>query len=118
MKHPIEKCNIEQEVFLASCPESERRFHQLFFMVGNATYIYHQRAKDFNPTISDWNEWLESLDEPIRSAMKREGFEKCRSVLNFTRFVMERNDVGLDEFLIEKLGKEVVEEYKALSNSV
>ena len=42
--------------------------------------------------------------------MEEKGFEECKSVLPFTRYVNERNDIGLDEFLKENL---TIQDYEA-----
>ena len=63
VKHPIESYNQQQAEFLISCPEDLKRFHELMFTYGNATYKYHNAAKDFSPTEVDFNEWLEGLPD-------------------------------------------------------
>lgn len=114
MKHPDYKCNESQAEFLAQVPERERRYHELMFIVGNATVQYHRQAKEYNPTESDWKEWLEGLPENIRKSMLEEGFEKSKRILSFTRYVMEKNDIGLDDFLKANIDPEVLVEYNAL----
>jgi hypothetical protein len=116
MTHPDPKCNEYQAVFLAKCSPDQRSLHELIFKVGNATFRYHQQARDFNPNEADWNEWLEGLDDPIKSAMKDKGFEECKSILAFTRYVMEKNDQGLDAYLKENLPPGDLEDYKKLVN--
>lgn len=117
MTHPDPKCNESQAKFLSECPAEHRRFHELLFIVGNATYRYHKEARNFNPTIEDYEEWIEGLPENIGSAMRKEGFEKAKSVLSFTRYVLEKNDIGLEEYLERHIEPQDYEEYKLLSKN-
>lgn len=114
MKHPDDKCNESQAEFLAKCTSAERRYHELIFIIGNATVHYHRKANEYEPTESDWKEWINGLPTSIAEHMKGEGFEKAKTVLSFTRYVLEKNDVGLDEFLKANVGPAVIEEYKGL----
>jgi len=111
VKHPDEKCNIQQEAYLAECSPENRRFHELLFTNGNITYRYHTQAKDFSPTPEDYQEWLAGLPENIRKSMQEKGFEGCKSVLSFTRYVNEKNDIGLEEYVREQMGAEDYAEY-------
>lgn len=111
IKHPYEQYNRKQEEFLANCPPDQCRFHELFFTYGNITYRYHQRSREFNPIERDYHEWLEGLPENMRKEMKKMGFEQCKTVLSFTRYVMEKNDVGLDEYIRRHMDSDDYEEY-------
>lgn len=113
VKHPIEHLNANQEKLLSGMSFDDRQFHALFFSYGNATYIYHSAAS--NPSLEDFEEWLEGLSEPMRSSFKSEGFEYCTSVLSFTRYVNEKRDVGMDEFVKNLMGEE---DYQKYINSV
>lgn len=112
VKHPLEQKNINQENFVQSVSENEREFHELLFSYGNAVYIYH--SLDIEPTLQDYEEWLEGLDEVIRIDMEKKGFEKCKTILSFTRYVRERKDIGMEEFVKEKMGIEEYEKYQYL----
>ena len=112
VKHPLELKNINQENFVQSASENEREFHELLFSYGNAVYIYH--SLDIEPTLQDYKEWLEGLDKVIRLDMENNGFEKCKSILSFTRYVREKKDIGMDEFVKEKMGIEEYEKYQSL----
>ena len=112
VKHPLDKCNIEQESFLENVSEELKEFHSLMFSYGNATYLYHNLPVE--PTLQDFNEWLGGLDGNIQKDMEKRGFEACKGVLSFTRYVREKRDIGLDEFVKEKMGKEDYEKYKLL----
>lgn len=113
VKHPLEECNESQERFLADAPAGERRFHELLFSHGNATYRYHSIAGDFKPTKADYTEWLSGLPSAIRSDMEQRGFEGCLQILSFTRYVNEKNDVGLDEYVKDLMGEK---EYNSYNN--
>jgi hypothetical protein len=115
IKHPLAKKNEEQEKFLKSLPEDSVRYHELLFIYGNCAYRYHNKAAEFNPTEEDYKEWLEGLPhEGFRSEMEKQGFEKCKTVLAFSRYVMEKNDVGMEAFIKELMGDEVYKEYVTL----
>lgn len=112
VKHPLDKCNTMQESFIENVSEELKEFHSLMFSYGNASYLYHNLPVE--PTLQDFNEWLGGLDGNIKKDMEKRGFESCKSVLSFTRYVREKKDIGLDEFVKEKMGKEEYEKYKAL----
>lgn len=64
----------------------------------------------------DFDLWIDSLQEPMRSHFKSEGLEKCRRVLNFRRFILERGDNGLEEYLCTALTDEDLRYWRKLSN--
>lgn len=108
MKHPILACQIEQEEFLKKCSESERDYFARNFRIGNAAYIYHQQA--FSEK-EEWlriyyKEWLEGLPANLAVAMKKRGFDGCKSILPFLRYVNERKDSGLRDWMKEHLSDE------------
>jgi hypothetical protein len=116
MKHPIEQMNINQEEFLKDLPQKEREFHAQLFRIGNAAYCYHSRAIELEPTEEDFNEWVEGLPEQIKSDFKNRGFEDCKGVLSFTRYVNEKNDIGMDKWMKENLSKEDYEASKPMED--
>lgn len=97
MKHPNKKTQENQNKFLSELPEEQREEHALLFRFGNAAYIYHQQAEELEPTEKDFEVWLTGLPKNIRADMKIKGFEICKSILSFTRYVMEKNDIGMGE---------------------
>jgi hypothetical protein len=117
VKHPDEKYNRSQEEMLAASPPDQRRFHELIFTVGNITYRYHQRSKDFRPTQEEYEEWLEGLAEDIRIKTQGLGFEQCKTILSFTRYVMEKNDIGLQEYIRQHMDHEDYKEYLSLTDN-
>ncbi|HEV8514759.1 MAG TPA: hypothetical protein VGQ59_15855 [Cyclobacteriaceae bacterium] len=112
--HPDPKCVKAQEEFLAACDPNQRRFHELIFMYGNIAYRYHKGAKEFDPTVNDWLEWIEGLDEPMKRKFRNDGFSACKNVLSFTRYVNEKNDVGIDEYIKLHMPPEDWAEYKSM----
>jgi len=108
MVHPNEKIRKNQSDFLNQCPLNDREFHATLFRIGNAAYIYHQLACDTSDKMleSYYYEWLDGLPAKIKEYMKEQGFERCQSVLPFTRYVNERTDIGMDELMKEHLSKE------------
>lgn len=114
-KHPLEECNIQQEKFLSSCPADQRRFHELILTHGNITFCYHMLSKDYKPNEKDWLEWLEGLSNNLRDKMKEKGFEECKGILSFTRYILEKNDIGMEEYIKMNMDEEDYKEYMSLS---
>lgn len=108
MKHPDPELQKKQEEFLKSRPDEERELHAKLFRVGNATYRYHQLANSTNDEQLKlyFSEWLTGLPDNIRVDMENKGFEECKTTFPFTRYVNERNDLGLDEWLKKHLSEE------------
>ncbi len=106
MKHPIEQMNINQEEFLKNLSPEERNFHAQIFRIGNAAYCYHNDAQDLQPTEQDFNEWIEGLPEQVKENFKNRGFDDCKGVLSFTRYVNEKNDIGMEAWMKEHLAEE------------
>lgn len=114
--HPDADCRKKQSEFLSACPSEHRRFHELLFIYGNITYHYHKQAREFNPTQLDWQEWIEGLEDPMKTKFRKDGFEKCKGVLSFTRYVNEKNDIGLDEFVRQHMDSSDYLEYQNIKN--
>ena len=114
VKHPNPAKNKAQEAMLAQFPEAEKRFQELFFSYANAVYRYHQAAAAHEPSHQDYEEWLEGLPENVSRDMAAKGFEWCRTVLSFTRYVQEKNDVGLEAYVRGLMGDQEYQEHKAL----
>lgn len=111
MKHPNKQQQENQAKFLSELPEEEREEHARIFRFGNAAYIYHQEAADLEPTETDFEEWLAGLPENIRKGMREKGFESCKNVLSFSRYVLEKNDMGMKEWMKNHLSDEDYNEY-------
>tara|TARA_B100002049_G_scaffold236470_1_gene223274 strand:+ start:3638 stop:4009 length:372 start_codon:yes stop_codon:yes gene_type:complete len=114
MKHPNKKQRQNQENFLSQLPEEDREEHARLFRFGNASYIYYQEAEDLEPTETDFEEWLTGLPENMRDGMKERGFESCKSVLSFSRYVMEKNDIGMKEWMKNHLSEDDFKEWENL----
>ena len=99
VKHPDDSRNRSQEDFLARCPDEDRRYHALMFTYGNIVYRYHQGSTELHLTEEDFQEWLEGLPDDVKPKMKKLGFHRCKSMLSFKRYVMEKNDIGLSEYV-------------------
>lgn len=112
MEHPNKKQQENQAKFLSELPKEEREEHARLFRFGNAAYIYHQESKDLEPTETDFEEWLTGLPETMRIDMKNKGFESCKSVLSFSRYVMEKNDIGMEEWMKNHLSEDDYNEYQ------
>jgi hypothetical protein len=44
--------------------------------------------------------------------MEGKGFEACKGILSFTRYVNEKNDVGLEEYIRQRMDPEDYAEYQ------
>ena len=117
MLHPDKSIQKKQRDFLLQCPESEREYHARMFRIGNATIIYHQLAASNNDTTLEiyYREWLAGLPPALMQHMQQQGFEACKSMLPFTRFVNERKDYGLDDWLKQHLSEDDYNSYKSSS---
>lgn len=101
-------------MLLERFPEEERRLHELFFSYSNASCIYHLETPEQEPTRYDFEEWLTELSEPIREAYEMRGFEKCRLLSDFIRYIHDKRDVEEEQFNICLMGRENYQEYNAL----
>jgi hypothetical protein len=101
MKHPDPKIQRNQDDFLNHCPDEQKEFHSRLFRIGNAAYIYHQQANSLEDKISEeyFHEWVEGLPDNMKNEMQRKGFEACKIMIPFTRYVNERCDIGMDEWM-------------------
>lgn len=115
VKHPLERCNRTQEESIMKLPKDQWRFHELMFSYGNAVYRYHQEAAEHEPSHQEYEEWLEGLPRNIARDMAAKGFKWCRTLLSFTRYVQEKNDVGQEEYVRGLMGEEEYEEYRAFT---
>lgn len=112
VKHPLDEINRNQQHFIDTVSEKDKEYHSLLFSYGNSVYIYHQI--EIEPTLIDYEEWLEGLSHEIKIEMQKKGFEECKTILSFTRYVLEKNDIGMEEFVKHKMGIEKYNQYKNL----
>ena len=110
MKHPIQKYNDQQEKLLETLPPDERPKQKLMFSIGNAAYCYHNQViQTIEPTEEDFEDWVSGLPENIGKDMRAKGFEACKAAFPFTRHVLERRDIGMDQWMKEHLTQEEYE---------
>ncbi len=111
MEHPNKEQRENQAKLLEQLPEEQREEHERLLRFGNAAYIYHQEAQELEPTEMDFIEWIEGLPKNIGVDMEKKDFEECKGILSFTRYVMEKNDIGMGEWMKRNLSKEDYEAY-------
>jgi len=58
---------------------------------------------------------LEGLSGNLKIDMEAKGFEECKSILSFTRYVRERQDIGLEAFVRDLMGENDFNEYQYMS---
>nr|WP_315419666.1 hypothetical protein [uncultured Pedobacter sp.] len=114
VKHPLQHCNIMQQEMIAKMPPGERIATEIMFSYGNAAYRYHLVAAEFKPAIEDYRDWVSGLAPALRKPMEELGFEGCLGILSFTRYVNEKNDYGMDEYVKELMGDEDFSTYKKI----
>lgn len=105
MKHPNPKYQRKQEEFLKSCPVEHKEYFAANFRIGNAIYVYHEQAfSTSDKRLKEYyEEWLQGLPPKMAVEMKELGIEGCFTMYPFTRYVNERNDLGLRDWLREHL---------------
>lgn len=113
VKHPIEELNRNQQNFIDSLPDDQKDYHSLLFSYGNAAYRYYNLKVE--PTKEDYDEWLQGLEGHFKIDMERNGFENCKSILSFARYVREKRDIGLEDFILDVMGKKDYENFKKLT---
>lgn len=113
MKHPKLEIQKKQEQFLKNCSDEERELHARFFEIGNALYAYHEEAGKVKPADLKfyYEEWLQGLPPNIAADMRKKGLEECTTFLPFTRYINERRDIGLRDWMKEHLSPENYEYY-------
>lgn len=101
VKHPDKQTRENQIHFLESRNPDDFDFWLLSMIFGNASYRYMSLARG-EETLEDFEDWLEGLPEKVRKVFEKEGFEAAKTAWPFRRHVMERRDLGMDEY-IQKL---------------
>jgi hypothetical protein len=113
VKHPNEDNNLKQEEQLALLTGENKMLFSIMFSHGNASYRYYNQ--DIQPTIQDYEEWLTGLSDTLRTNMTTLGFEECRNMLSLRRYVIEKNDIGMEEFVKNLMGEEDYNYYLSLA---
>lgn len=116
VKHPDKKTRENQIAFLEKCPPDEFEFRVLFLNYGNTTYRYMNLSRS-EATADDFEDWLEGLPDKVRNHFRTEGFEVAKSVLAFQRHVLERRDLGMDEYIQKLLRPEDWERWNSFKES-
>lgn len=106
MEHPNREQRENQAKLLEQLPEERREEQARLLRFGNAAYIYHRQAENLEPTEEDFKEWLKGLPKDVREDMEIQGFELCKGILSFSRYVMEKNDIGMGEWMKQNLSEE------------
>lgn len=98
-RHPDEGCHQTQTELLRleENPAERARLAQLLRW-GNATYCYYHHHH-IEATEADYLEWLEGLPARPQATMRALGFEANKDALPLRRYVLEKNDIGLSNFL-------------------
>ena len=112
--HPDLECMRNQAEFLNSCPKEVWEQHARLFRWGNAAYRYHQLTSSigYDRLKFFYEEWLQGLPADVSADMRRLGFEGCKTMVPFTRYVNERTDIGMDEWMKDHLSSEDYKNYK------
>ena len=83
-----------------------RPLEERLLRIGEAISGYYMQLDAKALTEEDFNQGIESLQEPMNGAFRNMGLEDCRGVLNFQRFILELSDMGLDKYLERELSPE------------
>ena len=73
-------------------------------VVQAASAFYIQAEAE--PAPQHFEDWLNSLEEPMKGSFRERGFEACKGVLSFRRFVAERNNLDMDAYMRQHLSAE------------
>ena len=73
--------------------------------VNRAVLSYYAQADQYK-TETNFYSWLSTLSEFLKEDFHKKGFEKSKNSLPFMRFVLELNDIGMDEHMKANLSKE------------
>ena len=98
-RHPDEGCHQAQAWLLTQeeDPVERTRLAQLLRW-GNATYCYYHHH-EAHITEADYLEWLHGLPARVQVTMHALGYEEMRDSLPLRRYVLEKSDIGLSDFL-------------------
>lgn len=103
IRHPDARTHQNQLAFLETLAEPEKSDHAQLFRFGNAAMHYYNKEQ---ATEEDYLDWLEGLNEPMLSGMKKRGFEGCKNTIPLLRHALERRDVGINQFVKSLLNHE------------
>ena len=111
MQHPKKKQRDNQAKILAELPKEKREETARLFRFINASYVYHKQADALNSTETDFQEWLHGLPKEDLNNMTFIAFGSSKNSVSFNRYLLEKNDIGMDEWLKEHLSEDDYNEY-------
>ena len=79
--------------------------------ITNITMEYY-RLPECTPTPENFRLWIESLPEPMKAYHNKQGFEESKGVLNYRRFILELEDIGMTDFMQTHLSPNDFAEWK------
>jgi hypothetical protein len=91
----------------------DNKEHEILLRIGHTCSDYYRQLNPKEITEEEFNIWADSLQEPMRGVMKKDGLDLCRKVLNLQRFILELRDKGMEEYLKSNLTKEDYRYWKA-----
>lgn len=97
-RHPVDTCHQAQLEHLVQTPPDERGHLAQLLRFGNATYCYYH-FNEVQVTEVDYLEWLDGLPARPQASMRALGFEAHKDALPLRRYVLEKNDIGLSDYL-------------------
>ena len=68
--------------------------------------ISYYQLPECIPTKQNFDLWIETLTEPIKSNFKKMGIEGCQGIFNYRRFILELADIGMENYMREHLSSE------------
>ena len=77
---------------------------KLTCIIQAASAFYTQAEAE--PAPQHFEDWLNSLEEPLRGSFREKGFEACKGVLSFRRFVAGRNHLDMEAYMCQHLSPE------------
>lgn len=96
VRHPDDKIHSNQVRFLDAMSDPDKSRHAQLFRFGNAAMHYYQKTE---PTEDDYEDWLLGLPDNLKKHMTAKGYQGCKSSLPLQRHALERQDVGMDQFI-------------------
>jgi hypothetical protein len=73
--------------------------------IGLAAKQYYEQAEEY-VSLPVYNEWITCIEDPLKTHFSKIGFDKGKTAIPFLRFVMEKNDIGLDAFMQSNLSED------------
>lgn len=61
--------------------------------------LHNYRELEADPSEDDFNEWIKILPEEMANKFRNEGYRASNGVISLRRHTVERNDIGLSEYM-------------------